>query len=100
MSGGSYDYIYSQLEDECENRMYDSEMNMMIKDLCKVLHDLEWWQSGDYSEVEYRKSVNKFKEKWFKGDRTQIAKEYIDSQVEIIQNELYNLFNISRETGG
>lgn len=100
MSGGSYDYIYSQLEDECENRMYDSEMNMMIKDLCKVLHDLEWWQSGDYSEAEYRKSVNKFKEKWFKGDRTQIAKEYIDSQVEIIQNELYNLFNISRETGG
>ena len=94
MSGGSYNYIYRQLESECEGWMYDSEMNMLIKDLCKVLHDLEWWQSGDYSEESYRKSVAEFKAKWFKGDRKQIAKEYIDSQVKIIQGELYNLFEI------
>ena len=96
MSGGSYNYIYSQLENECEGQMYDAEMNMLIKDLCKVLHDLEWWQSCDYSEEQYRETVARFKEKWFKGDRKQIAKEYIDSQVGIIQGELYNLFEISR----
>ena len=96
MSGGSYNYIYSQLESECEGQMHDSEMNMLIKDLCKVLHDLEWWQSGDYSEESYRESVAKFKAKWFKGDRKQIAKEYIDSQVGIIQTELYNLFEIPK----
>ena len=96
MSGGSYNYIYSQLENECEGNMYDSEMDMLIKDLCKVLHDLEWWQSGDYSEEQYRETVARFKAKWFKGDRKQIAKEYIDSQVRIIQMELYNLFEIPK----
>lgn len=96
MSGGSYNYIYSQLENECEGNMYDSEMNMLIKDLCKVLHDLEWWQSGDYSEEQYRETVAQFKAKWFKGDRQQVAKEYIDSQVGIIQRELYNLFEIPK----
>ena len=27
MSGGSYDYIYSRLKEECVNRMYDEEAN-------------------------------------------------------------------------
>lgn len=61
MSGGSYGYIYSRLEEECDDRMYDAEMNDMIKDLCEVLHDLEWWRSSDYSEDKYRATLAKFK---------------------------------------
>ena len=68
MSGGSYNYIYSKLSVECEGEMHDEEMNAMIKDLCDVLHDLEWWQSGDYSEDQYRETVSEFKKKWFKGE--------------------------------
>lgn len=64
MSGGSYNYIYSTLSEECEGYMHDEEMNTLIKDLCKVLHDLEWWQSYDISEEDYRKTVAKFKQKW------------------------------------
>ena len=94
MSGGSYNYIYSTLKNECEGQMYDSEMNLLIKDLCKVLHDLEWWKSDDYSEDQYRRTVDKFKNKWLKGDRKQLTRECIDSQVGIIQRELYNLFDI------
>ena len=41
MSGGSYNYIYSTLEEECAGYMHDAEMNDMINDLCEVLHDLE-----------------------------------------------------------
>lgn len=98
MSGGSYNYIYSRLSEECENRMYDSEMNMLIKDLCEVLHDLEWWQSCDYSEEQYRETIAKFKQKWFKGDRKQIAKEYIDEQIGIVKNQLYALIGESQES--
>lgn len=65
MSGGSYNYIYNTLSEECEGYMHDEEMNTLIKDLCKVLHDLEWWQSCDISEENYRKTVTEFKEKWF-----------------------------------
>ncbi len=91
MSGGSHNYIYSRLSQECEGEMYDAEMNALIKDLCEVLHDLEWWQSGDYSEDQYRETVSEFKKKWFKGDRSTRLKDYIDEQIGIVRNQLYAL---------
>lgn len=27
MSGGSYSYVYCKVEEECVNRMYDSQLN-------------------------------------------------------------------------
>lgn len=91
MSGGSYNYIYSQVRIECEDSMFDPELNEMIHDLCQVLHDLEWWQSGDIGEDEYRKTVSQFKKKWFEGDRQERLKGYIDSQIGIVRRELYQL---------
>lgn len=91
MSGGSYNYIYSRLDDECSNRMYDAEMNAMIKDLVEVLHDLEWWQSGDSSEEVYRKTLAEFKKTWFHGNRKERLKGYIDEQIGIVRKELYEL---------
>ena len=64
-SGGSYEYAFYRL-DIYHNAVYDDELDLMIRDLQDVLHDLEWWKSGDSSEEDYRKSLNKFKEKWFR----------------------------------
>lgn len=89
MSGGSYNYIYSQLRDECVGRMHDAEMDEMIEDLCKVLHDLEWCTSGDICEQEFRETLAEFKAKWFKGDRTTRLKGYIDKQIGVVRRELY-----------
>lgn len=91
MSGGSYSYIYSSLKEECAGAMYDAEMNDMIEDLCDVLHDLEWWQSGDSSEAKYRETLAKFKKKWFQGDREERLKGYIDKQIGVVRHELYAL---------
>ena len=91
MSGGSYSYIYSRLEEECVGRMYDAEMNDLIKDLCDLLHTLEWWQSGDTSEDRYRENLSRFKSKWFKGDRQERLKGYIDEQIGIVRSQLYSL---------
>ena len=84
MSGGSYNYIYSKLSIECEGEMRDEEMNAMIKDLCEVLHDLEWWQSGDYSEDQYRETVSEFKKKWFKNE---LAIELSDASIELFNKD-------------
>lgn len=100
MSGGSYDYIYSRLSEECEGRMYDAEMDDLIKDLCKVLHDLEWWQSCDISEEDYRKTLSAFKKKWFKGDREQRLRGYIDGQISIVRSQLYSLIGEPQEGEG
>lgn len=97
MSGGSYNYVCFRLEEECVNRMYDIEMNDMIKDLCKLLHDLEWWQSSDCCEDTYRKTVKDFKLKWFNGKREERLKDYIDENIKICKEQLYELIGLESE---
>ncbi|OLS02017.1 hypothetical protein [Tissierella creatinophila] len=65
MSGGSYNYLFGQVDNEYVGSMFDIELNDMMYDLVKVLKDLEWWQSGDIGEEEYRKTVKRFKDIWF-----------------------------------
>lgn len=100
MSGGSYNYIYATLSEECEGQMHDPEMDELIKDLCKVLHDLEWWQSGDTSEEKYRRTLSVFKRKWFgptNGEREKKLKKYIDNQIGITRIELYKMLGAESE---
>ena len=75
MSGGHFDYAYNYVKDMFENEMQDAEMNELLLDFVEVLHDLEWWQSCDISEEDYRKTVSEFKQKWLNGyDETSEAR--------------------------
>ena len=67
MSGGSFNYMYERIKETYFDEWQDVEMNDLLNDLCIVLHDLEWWQSGDYSEDDYRDAVKTFKAKWLSG---------------------------------
>ena len=91
MSGGSYNYIYSQVQNECVGGMYDKEMDDMMSDLVEVLHDLEWWKSSDSREEDYRKTLSNFKSKWFVMPRGERLKEYIDCSVEKLRGELIQM---------
>ena len=94
MSGGSFDYLCYGIEETYVGQMEDYELNEMMKDLCKVLHDLEWWQSGDYGEESYRKSVKNFKEKWFgKTEEERLAKA-VDKATKDFEKLLKNTFGL------
>ena len=69
MSGGSYNYEYARIEEEYVGAVFDDELDEMIRDLCKLLKDLEWWQSNDSDKERYRDSLQKFKNKWFTDKR-------------------------------
>lgn len=96
MSGGSYNYMYCRIEDEYVGRMFDSQLDNMMKDLVKVLHDLEWWESCDYSEDTYRKTVTEFKKKWFKQTKIDVQKQ-IESKFERTKNELLKEFEYLKD---
>jgi hypothetical protein len=79
MSGGRFDYFYSKLNELLADIEYDYDLNKKIKlsteerilkrlltDLSSLLHDYEWWKSGDIDEKDFIKSFNKFKRKWLK----------------------------------
>lgn len=95
MSGGSYDYMYSRVDDEYVGRMYDAELDELIKDIVPVLRAVEWWQSGDTCEDTYRKAVLKFKKKWLSDDvRTERLGEIINSKVEALREELLKMVGV------
>lgn len=91
MSGGSYCYMFNRIEEEYVGRMYDSQLNAMMKDLVDLLHDLEWWQSCDCGEDTYRKTVAEFKRKWFKQTKIDVQKQ-IESELEQTKNQLLKEF--------
>lgn len=96
MSGGSYNYMYSRINDEYVGRMHDSQLDEMMKDLVDLLHDLEWWQSCDSDEKCYRESVRKFKKKWFKQTKIDVQKQ-IESEFERTKNELLKEFDYLKD---
>lgn len=81
MSGGSFNYKYIDIQETYEGELHDEVLEEMLKDFCQVLHDLEWWQSADYAEGNYRKSVNVFKEKWLHGNKIEGVKRDEDQTI-------------------
>lgn len=88
MGGGSFNYVYNKVEEYCCGRMRDRELNDMMKDLVLVLHDVEWYVSGDIDWEDYQQSVVAFKQKWFKSDREERYKDYLKQDYEQLVNEL------------
>lgn len=78
MSGGSFDYMYARIKEEYSGEMEDREMEELLTDFCNVLHDLEWYRSGDYSKEDYRESVAEFKRKWLRQSNEQRAQNTVD----------------------
>lgn len=94
MSGGSYDYKYCTIDEYYVGAMHDAELDEMMADLVVLLHDLEWWQSCDYGEEDYRKTVRRFKAKWFSSDRCERLKPIIERKIEATRTELLNIIGV------
>lgn len=63
MSGGSYDYAYRDMDSfirDLDRRANTPLRKAFVKHLAKVanaMHDIEWVDSGDYSEGDEDKSI-------------------------------------------
>lgn len=74
MSGGHFEYQQYRTAESFAGQWEDEELNELFHDLfgdewCddrdSLVHALDWWQSGDWREEDYRKRVREFKAKWF-----------------------------------
>ena len=96
MSGGYMDYVYARVA-EAAAYVKDKEVHDLLMDLSELLHDLEWYESGDYGRDTYLRSLAEFKKKWFKDDRSERLKSYIDEFLKDVKEELYNLIGNAPE---
>lgn len=109
MSGGYFDYknndLYYELfgygEGTRYNTLEDLEMSDLAKDFLDVLHEFDYYKSGDTDESDYREAVDNFKKKWIyaeeqtKNDR---IKNMIDSELDRVKSSLYQTFKIVDST--
>lgn len=93
MSGGSMNYICYRVEEEAEN-MGDRELIELVKDVANLMHDREWYISGDYGVDEWKVSARKFKEKWFKSDREERLKSLIEEIIASARKECMELIGV------
>lgn len=90
MSGGSMDYICYRVEEQA-NCMGDRELIELVKDVAQLLHDREWYLSGDYGDETWEKCARKFKKKWFDTPREDRLKALIEQVFDEAKQECMNM---------
>ncbi len=100
MSGGHFDYKDSSLmfeifgySDTPKNVFEDKEISELIYDVLKLIHDYDYYISGDTERETYLKSKAAFKEKWF-ADKDLRLRRLLDGAIYDFKKELYESLGI------
>lgn len=103
MSGGRFNYFDNTAKNEIfgwsdvpRDVFEDREISELVWDVFNLIHDYDWYASGDTCEETYRKSVAKFKKKWFDNRAVRI-KQIVDSSIRDLKSELYTTFGIRED---
>lgn len=107
MSGGYFNYVDSELKsvifgwtNKYSNKFEDKEISELVWDVLDLIHEYDWYISGDNCRDTYLKAKREFKKKWLgDGDSNERKKRYIDDALEDIKRELYETFDIDNEGG-
>lgn len=98
MSGGHFEYRDSALKNEMfgwvnkpTNVLEDRELSELTWDLLDVIHEYDWYISGDTRKETYLKAKNKFKKKWL-SNRGVNVRRIVDEAVTELKAELYETF--------
>lgn len=104
MSGGHFDYVDSRLKDEIfgwhndpYNALEDREISELVWDVLELLHDFDWYKSGDTCKETYLKAKDAFKKKWFGGNRGLRIRRIVDDALQETKAELYETFGLETE---
>ena len=99
MSGGRFDHKDISLKseiygwtDEPSNVFEDREISELVWDVLDLIHDFDWYASGDTCKETYLKSKAEFKKKWF-SNRGVRVRRIVDDAIQQCKNELYETFD-------
>lgn len=67
---------------------HDFTWKTELSDFKKFNLIYDWYVSGDTGENTWLEAKRKFKDKWFKGDRSERLKQIIDDRLTIVKEEL------------
>ena len=100
MSGGNFNYVDATLRNEIygwsdawHNVFEDREISELVWDILNLIHDYDWYVSGDTGKDTYLKAKADFKNKWF-NNRDVVVKRVVDTAIEEVKAELYETYGI------
>lgn len=100
MSGGRFDYADSRLKAEIfgwtdtpTNAFEDREISELVWDVLDLIHEYDWYASGDTCKETYLKAKADFKKKWM-GNRGVRVKRIVDEAIQRTKDELYETFDL------
>ena len=100
MSGGRFDYVDSRLKDEIfgwtdepSNVFEDREISELVWDVLNLIHDYDWYASGDTCKETYLKAKAEFKRKWM-DNRGVRVRRIVDEALKHCKDELYETFGL------
>lgn len=103
MSGGHFCYQDRNLKNEIFGYRYekpvpnifeDKEISELVWDVLDLVHDFDWYISGDTSEDDWLEAKGLFKAKWLRSDGQERCKNIVDGAVEELREELYKTFGL------
>lgn len=105
MSGGHFDYTDSRLKEEIfgwtdkpKNVLEDRELSELVWDVLDLLHEFDWYYSGDTSKETYLKAKAEFKKKWLWASKRGVRiKRTIDTAIDEVRAELYETYGIEKD---
>jgi hypothetical protein len=100
MSGGRFDYADSLLKDEIfgwtdapKNVFEDREISELVWDVLDLIHDFDWYASGDTCKETYLKKKAEFKKKWLTNRGVRVRR-IVDDALKQAKDELYETFSL------
>lgn len=103
MSGGRFDYQDSRLQteifgwlddtDNIPNVFEDREISELIYDVLSLIHDYDWYVSGDTCKETYLKSKRAFKKKWLDNRGVRVHR-IVDDAIKQLKDELYETYGL------
>ena len=112
MSGGKFDYRNDMLCEDIFDGLYpeygigdesqvnnakrarkvnpfeDSILSELVYDMFCLIHSLDWYHSGDISEITYRLDVREFKDKWLTMPSKKLAERTIKQEIADLEERL------------
>lgn len=106
MSGGRFNYVDSNARSEIFGWCYDNEhipnvfedreISELVWDVFNLIHDYDWYASGDTGKDTYLTQKSAFKRKWF-SNRGVRVRRIVDDAVDNLKQELYETFGIKED---
>ena len=103
MSSGKFNYIDSQLKNEIFdwadrpiNVFEDREISEFVWDVLELIHEFDYYKSGDNCRETYLEAKAEFKKKWL-SNRGIRVKHTIDTAIDELRQELYETYGMAGE---